>query len=1482
MAKIKNNLHLSLSLFFVVVFYLNIVFYDTMYLIFDTETTGMTKRRDAPISDTDSWPRMVQLAWQLHDARGKLIEHASFIIQPEGFEIPHDTERVHGISTELALKDGRPLQEVLTLFNEVLSKATFIVGHNLNFDIGVLGCEFYRNSTHTALLDTPHLDTCTEATAAVCKIPNKSGSRYKYPTLSELYRHLFGLFFTQAHNATADVEATARCFFELVRRELFTLAELRQEANYFTVFQQENPQLIAPVGLQHVDLKKESAKLRPQGKRIELSHTEKEKNRQRLANIPFSHLHNHSQFTVLQSTINIPTLVQTAAQYNMPAVALTDTGNMMGALQFEHEVSKYNAKIRQQKKEAEQAGKSFDKQELKPIIGCELNVCEDLRQRGQKDNGFQVVLLAKNQKGYQNLIKLASIAHTEGFYYVPRIDKAEIQKYKEGLIVLTGGYLMGEIPKRLLSTGQKKAEEALLWWKEQFGDDLYIEINRHGLEQDEHINDILIEFSLRHEIPLVATNNTFYIDANEASAQDVLVCVKESELVSTPKSQKKSDSVRLEGNQYYFRTSEQMRELFIDLPQALESVVEIVDKCEIYPLDRPVLLPKFDIPKEFQDPLDEEDGGKRGENNYLRHLTYQGAIERYGEITDSIRERIDFELHTIEKTGYPGYFLIVQDFCTAARQMGVWVGPGRGSAAGSAVAYCNGITNVDPIKYDLLFERFLNPDRISLPDIDIDFDDEGRNRVLDWVIQKYGANQVAQIITYGTMAAKSSIRDTARVMNLPLNEANTLSKLVPDNVSLSTVFSSNDKELAQALKNNQQVEKAKELKQLISGSDLRASVLQQALKLEGSVRNTGTHACGVIITPEDITNFVPVSLVKDSTMWCTQFDNSVVESAGLLKMDFLGLSTLTILKNALKNIRLRHHIDIDIDSIPLDDVKTYELFQRGETVGIFQFESEGMQKYMRDLQPSVFSDLIALNALYRPGPMDYIPSYIRRKHGEEPITYDLVDCQQYLEETYGITVYQEQVMLLSQKLANFTKGEADTLRKAMGKKQKNVLDKMKPLFLQNGVQNGHPKLILEKIWKDWEAFASYAFNKSHATCYAWIGYQTAYLKANYPAEYMAAVLSNNMRNIQQVAFFMEECKRMGIPVLGPDINESLAVFTVNSSGAIRFGLEGIKGLGSAPSEAIISERENGGIYTSIFNFAERLGAKKCNKRAYESLAYGGGFDSFTDIHRAQYFAESGSNKTFIDNLIRFGTKSKETEDSGQLSLFGDDPASALPPPTVPICERWTSWETLKKEKEVVGIYISGHPLDEYRLELKWLCNAKVDILSSLEQHIGKDLTIGCIITEVELRTTVRGASFASIIIEDYTHSNKLLLWDSTYTQFKHLLVPNTFVAIRGRIEIPPRSNRVEFTIRSIEQLAVLREQKMRSIRLKLPAKSVTSDMIASLNRLFLENEGQCSVNFTIFDTDSKHQANLHAKSMHIQLNNTVIETLDKMHITYEI
>ncbi|SKB78656.1 DNA polymerase-3 subunit alpha [Parapedobacter luteus] len=1476
-----------------------------MYLIFDTETTGLPKRWDAPITDTDNWPRCIQIAWQLHDDKGVLIEHQDYLIKPDGFNIPFDAERIHGISTELADEQGVPMMDVLGKFNAALAKAKFIVGQNIGFDINIMGCEYYRYGVETPLAQLPVLDTCTEITAELLQLPGGRGGKYKLPNLTELHQYLFGIPFAEAHNATADVEATTRCFLELIKREVFTAAELQVDTGYFVTFRECNPQPIQPIGLTHVNLKAASDEIRKRLQRQQqasIPTQDLEANRRDMAKVDFVHLHNHTQFSVLQSTISVGDLVKAAATHRMPAVAITDHGNMMGAFHFVSNVLNHNKGAEAKNKAAIEKGETPTEVVIKPIVGCEFYICDDHTDKSRKDNGYQVVFLAKNKNGYHNLAKMSSIAYTKGFYYVPRIDRSIIEQYKEDVIVLSGN-LYGEIPNKLLNMGENQAEEALLWWKGTFGDDFYIELMRHGQEDEDRVNQSLIALANKHDVKVVATNNTYYINKADAHAHDILLCVKDGEKLATPKGRGRGFRFGLPNDEYYFKSGEEMKKVFADLPDAILNIQEIVDKIEPYSLYRDVLLPKFEIPEEFQVEEDKQDGGKRGENKYLRHLTYKGAERRYPEITPAIRERLDFELATIERTGYPGYFLIVQDFIAAARNMGVSVGPGRGSAAGSAVAYCLGITNIDPIAYDLLFERFLNPDRISMPDIDIDFDDEGRGRVMEYVINKYGANQVAQIITYGTMAAKSSIRDTARVLDLPLFEADKIAKLIP-NLKLNKIFNMDAQALKSALR-SEELENVQQLVSMAQGTGLEAETIKQAQVLEGSLRNTGIHACGVIITPDDITNFVPVATAKDSDLYVTQFDNSVVESAGLLKMDFLGLKTLTLIKDTVAIVKHRHGIELNPDEFPIDDIKTYELFQRGETIGIFQYESPGMQKYMKELKPTVFGDLIAMNALYRPGPMEYIPSFIRRKHGHEPITYDLDACEEYLKETYGITVYQEQVMLLSQKLAGFTKGEADVLRKAMGKKQRDVLDKMKPKFVDQAAANGHNAKVLEKIWKDWEAFASYAFNKSHSTCYAWVAYQTAYLKAHYPAEYMAAVLSNNMNDIKQVTFFMEECKRMGLQVLGPDVNESYYKFTVNDRGAIRFGMGAVKGVGAGAVDTIVQSRKDT-PYRSIFDLARRIDLRAANKKAFESLAYAGGFDCFAGTHRAQYFHSDGDGGgTALEKALKYGAKYKETENSAQVSLFGGSSNIEIPEPTLPFCTEWGLIEKLKYEKDVIGIYLTSHPLDNYRFEISHFCQHPVRLLTLIDRMKAtevdeetraefnkiknRELTIGGMITAASHRITKNGKPFGVMVLEDYADSYEIALFGEDYVKMKGYLHEGYFIQIRGIIQERFRQpGNWGFEVKGMQLLSDLRDKLAKCITIQVPLHELNDNFVSRIQHLVHTNMEQhenktCQLKFAVRDFESEISIEMPSKGLKISPSNDFIEALTEMNgVNYKL
>lgn len=1427
-----------------------------MYIIFDTETTGLPGNYNAPITDLNNWPRLVQLAWQLHDAKGKLLSQQNHIVRPEGFTIPYNAEKIHGISTKRAEQEGKPLADVLSFFQQDMEKATFLVGHNVEFDIKVTGAEFLRKGVTTRFLEKKNLDT-KEISTEYCAIPGGKGGKFKWPTLTELHRKLFGADFDAAHDAAYDVHATAKCFFGLITQSVLTPTEgvSLSEVIY------EAPNLEAANFEHAVDDQKAAAKdvLKAAG-RADISD---------LTDIPFVHLHVHTQFSILQATSEIPSLIKRAKEMHMPAISMTDHGNMMGAFNFVREALA---------------------NDIKPILGCEFNISKDRKNKSNKDDGYQTVLLAKNKAGYHNLAKLASYANTEGFYYLPRIDKALLLEYKDNLIATTGG-LWGEIPYLILNVGETQAEEAFVWWKETFGDDFYVELNRHGIAEEEKVNEVLLQLAHKYEVKYFAANNTYYNQKSDANAHDILLCVKDGELVEKPKKYigRRGREFRFgfPNEEFYVKSPEEMKKLFADLPEAITCTHEITQKIESYKLAREVLLPKFDIPSEFVHPEDDVDGGKRGENAYLRHLTYVGAKKRYPEITPEIQERLDFELATIERTGYPGYFLIVQDFTRAARDMGVAVGPGRGSAAGSAVAYCVAITNIDPIAYDLLFERFLNPDRVSLPDIDIDFDDEGRQRVIDYVIQKYGANQVAQIITYGTMAAKSAIRDTARVLNLPLSEADHLAKLVPD-IKLKALFelAKDHAKLSDKLKNNSEnVQKALELIRISKGNDDNSKTVNQAKILEGSVRNTGIHACGVIITPADITNYVPVALAKDSEMVCTQFDNSVVESAGLLKMDFLGLKTLTLIKDAVKIIKERHGIDLDPEEFPIDDVKTYQLFQRGETVGIFQYESPGMQKYMRELKPTVFADLIAMNALYRPGPLEYIPKFIARKHGLEPISYDLDDMEEYLKETYGITVYQEQVMLLSQKLAGFTKGEADVLRKAMGKKQKDVLDKMKPKFIEQAGLKGHDKAKLEKIWKDWEAFASYAFNKSHSTCYAWIAYQTAYLKAHYPAEYMASVLSNNMNDLTQVTFFMEECKRSTIQVLGPDINESNSGFTVNMEGQIRFGLAAIKGAGTAAVSSIIEERTKNGIYKNIFDFVKRGNLRSVNKKTMEVLAMAGGFDCFKEHHRRQYLEAPEGEIPLLEKAVKYAQKIIQEEESNQVSLFGGSTGMAIPIPTVPKMEPFSQLQELNIEKEVVGLYISGHPLDQFKIEIEAFTNTKLPDMSQIELIKGRgEIKLAGAVTSFAHRTTKTGKPFGTLTMEDYYGGHTFFVFGEDYVRYKEYFMTGWFLYITGGV-YPNRfkPTELEFKINTITLLNELRGKMIKGLRVHIALDDLTLDLMEKLEFITTTYKGDAKLYINVIDNKENITLDLMSKKYQIDPSNEMISALGAIpEIAYKI
>lgn len=1386
-----------------------------MYLIFDTETTGVPHNKTAPITDLDNWPRLVQIAWELHDGKGKLLSQQNFIVKPDGFDIPYKAEQIHGISTKRANEEGHDRKEVLVAFISDLAKTKVLVGHNIEFDINIIGAEFIRTDfAPEQMLSLQKVDTGL-VSIEYCQLPGGLGGRLKMPRLHELHQKLFGKDFEDAHDAAYDVAATARSFFGLIKEKVVTPFDTTplEEIEY------EEPNLDA--GNSTKREKKNTIDYSQQG------------GNEKLVDDPFCHLHLHSQYSVLQATPDVSEIIAKAKANNMPAVAMTDLGNMYGAFKFVGEALKH---------------------QIKPIVGCEVSVAEERKKlkftKDNPDKRFNQVLIAKNKAGYHNLAKLCSLGFIEGMYGInPRVDKELVVQYKEGVIATTGG-LNSEVAHLILNVGERQAEDAFKWWHQTFGEDFYVELNRHGIPEEDHVNQTLLRFCEKHDVKYFAANETYYLEKEEANAHDVLLCIKEGEFQSTPIGHGRGTRYGLPNHEYYFKSQDEMKNIFRDLPQAITTITEIVGKVETYELKRNVLLPKFDIPSDFST-----------EDEYLRHLTYEGAKRKYPEVTAVIKERLDFELETIKKTGYPGYFLIVQDFTNKAKELGVSVGPGRGSAAGSAVAFCIGITNVDPIAYDLLFERFLNPDRVSLPDIDIDFDDEGRDKVLKYVIAKYGQTQVAQIITYGTMAAKSSIRDCARVMELPLAESNNLAKMIPERPGTS---------LAKAF------EEVKELNDIRKGVDKRADVLKQAIVLEGSLRNTGTHACGVIITPDDLTKFVPVSTAKDSDMLVTQFDNSVVESAGLLKMDFLGLTTLTVIKTAIKNIKKRHNVEIDVDAIPLTDLKTYQLYQRGDTTGTFQFESEGMQNYLKGLKPDKFEDLIAMNALYRPGPMEYIPNFIARKSGREPIKYDLPEMEEYLKDTYGITVYQEQVMLLSQKLAGFSKGDADVLRKAMGKKQKDVLDKMKGKFIEGCKKNNHDEKVCEKIWTDWEAFAQYAFNKSHSTCYSLVAYHTAYLKANYPAEYMAAVLTHSQNSLDSVTYFIEECRKINIEVLGPHVNESGVFFEVNNEGKIRFGLGAIKGAGEAAVEGIIQERDAHGPFKDVFEFAKRMSPRGINKKTFECLALSGALDSFKEAHRRHYVYAKEGDITLTEKVIKFASKLQQEAASAQASLFGGSTGTAMPLPKIDVIEPFSEIEKLHFEKEVVGVYISGHPLDNFKFELDTFSNSPISALNDISTSEGKEFKVGGIVSAVEHRLTKTGRPFGKMVVEDYSGKTEFMLWSDDYLKFKSFLTPSLFLFIEGAVVKKSWGDQnLEFKIRNIEILNELAAKRVAGLALKISVAMLNAEFVDSLDKLCKKNSGKGVLRMYLKDEEKSIQTEVVARTSQIKPTNAFIKDLKR-------
>lgn len=1213
---------------------------------------------------------------------------------------------------------------------------------------------------------------------------------------------------------------------------------------------------------------------------------------------PFTHLHVHSQYSILDGQASIKDLVGKAHSDGMKALALTDHGTMFGIKEF------WNACRSENYGNPDVPREKWFK--IKPILGCETYVAlRGMQHKSAKEDrsGYHLIILAKNYTGYKNLLKLVSIASTEGFYYKPRIDKSLLEKYHEGIIV-TSACLGGEVPQKIMEGDIEGAEASINWFKSVFGDDFYLEMQRHptlnAREREEvydnqvKVNKVMVELSEKTGVKLIAANDVHFTDENDADAHDILICLNTGKNFE--------DEKRMHYTQQeWFKTTDEMYRLFSDMPEVLENTQEIVDKVELYDLDSAPIMPEFPIPADFASweeyllKFTEEDLSKefdrfgsmggfekvlrvKYESDYLEHLVYKGAEERYPGKVEEYRERIDFELNTIKQMGFPGYFLIVADFIQAARDMGVIVGPGRGSAAGSVVAYCVKITNVDPIHFDLLFERFLNPERVSMPDIDIDFDDDGRQLVLDWVTEKYGRDKVAHICTFGTMAAKMAIRDVARVLQLPLSEADRLAKMVPETPKIT---------LAKAYLENPELKNEKN-----SGNQLISRTIQLAEALEGSVRQTGVHACGVLIGRDPLSENIPIMPTKDEELYTTQYDGRFVEEIGLLKMDFLGLKTLSIIKECLDNIKRSKGTIINIDNIPMDDELTYQLFSRGDTTAIFQFESPGMKKWLRLLQPNRFEDLVAMNALYRPGPMDYIPNYVDRKHGRETIAYDHPMMEQYLDDTYGITVFQEQVMLQSRTLGGFTRGQSDTLRKAMGKKNRKLMDKLKEQFIQGCLANVEfmegcqgkketPEKLIDKIWTDWEAFAQYAFNKSHSVCYAFIAYQTGFLKAHYPAEFMAAVLSRNLSNIDRISIFMDECYHLGINVLGPDVNESLNKFTVNKKGEVRFGMSGIKGVGEGAVADIIREREKNGLFKDIYDFSERVNLQSVTKKNWEALAYAGGFDNLSECNRSQFFYPDKNELSFIENLIRYGNLIQNERNRAQQSLFGGLQEIAVQKPKPVPGEEWPSVVKLEHEKNLIGMYLTAHPLDDYKLEIDSFCTKGIN-LSMIEEDMaqfkGREFSIVGMVTEAYEGMNKNGKMFANMTITDYEGSHKIFFFGQDYINFGKYCKKGLFIMLR--VKVQPRFRRqdngpemLELKVSNIELLSEVRKTRVKSITVDVPLYVITEQFVAELIQQCENSKGGTHLEFNIIDPETKTSIHLFSRNVRIDLADEFLEYL---------
>ncbi len=1454
---------------------------EGMFLIFDVETTGFIEGKNIDFSDLSKFPRIVQLAFQIHSKEGKLIEQYSSIVKPEGFEIPYASAKVHKITTERAVAEGKSLHNVMDKFIAALKETTVLVGHNIiSFDILVFKAELLRLALSSDIDSKIIIDTCTNNEIVnYCQLAGGRGAGYKLPKLEELYEKLFVEKFNLAHNAAFDVEANAHAFFELLKRNIITVSGVSSN-----VIQYEAPELTDLYNYEkdfHAVKTKEANALDSQ---IVIE-------KQIASNLPFVSLHNHTVYSVGQSTTDVTDLVKKAAEYNMKGLAITDLGYMAGVMDFYDAIKSTNKSIQKKNEELIKQGNPA-KQEIKPIIGCEFYLCDNIFDKNEKRYNYQTPILAKNAIGYSNLCKLSSLAFIDGFYYVPRIDTERLLQNKEGLIVLSG-WIYGEIPQVLMKEGEQKAEEKILWYKEAFAENFYLELNDHGLEDEKYINEFLIRMSKKHNIKAIAANNNFYLNMEHGEYYDVLLCVKSGEQKSKPIGKGSGKRDGLLNNEFYFKTPFQMQQLFSNFPECIENTSQLVDTIEVFPVEKPVVLPQFEIPKDFSQQHSNLNGVDL-ECEYLKYLAYQGAKRKYQEIDEEVKNRLDYELEVIKKMGFPGYFLIVSDILLYGRNVGIRIGPGRGSAAGSIVAYCLDITNVDPIKYNLLFERFLNPDRISMPDIDIDIADDRREELIEYIIEKYGRERVANIITFATLGGKSAIRDTARTLGIEPSDINRIAKEFgkledlgidnlsdlnnPDKIDFTTYADSSQ------MSANQLKESFKKTYNEFLKSDSKSKeILKYANGINGCFRHTAKHACGLIIAPKNLSEIAPLAKDTKSGQVITQFNVNVAEKAGLLKMDFLGLTTLSIITETLKYIKENKGLDIDIDSISLSDKATYNIFKNAHTDEIFQFESPGMKKHLKNLKPDAINDLVAMNALYRPGPMKYIDSYIKRKHGVEKIEYELPEMEEILKETYGITVYQEQVMLLSQRLAGFTKGQADELRKAMGKKKLDVLEKMSKDFFEGCEKNNLDLKKVEKIWEDWKDFASYAFNKSHSVCYTLLAYQTAYLKAHFPSEFMCASL-NTKTSTESISKVLNECKRMKIQILPPDINESDKKFKAMKNGNIRFGISMIKNVGENFADEVIEDREKNGEFHHVFELAERLSSKVLNKKNIENLAYAGALDCFKDTTRAMFLTAGKDGITLTEKLSKYADSIQKQKTTQTTSLFdvsaSTDDAFQKQYPTVETISEWDFKTKLYYENQVTGFYISGIPLDEYNILLKHIPTIPIsEINDNIESYKDKRVSLAGWIVKVERGKTKTGKPFMSITLEDNSATTKLYIRE----EFANVIKDNSLqsLLVRGNVEVSKYTERTEFRIDKIYDLEdVLLRKSVLSVWVQV--NQITPQFINDFQKITIRSQSPQSLPFTITISDVSRVNFMKDNKLKVDYNTDLLRFFDKYKLDYKL